>query len=222
MRLTRKRITLGALAIILAAGGIWLEFFNRLVRVPTGAMAASIMPGDKLVVDRFFHEIRRGDIILFKYPPDPQVQYVSRVIGLPGETIEIRNTKVLINQENLGELSVLVEGDPGSSGMRELSSEGAGPYRVFYYFDEHQEGAAIRPLMLHVELFGVGKPFAVPGGHYFVMGDNRDNSQDSRYFGPVARELITGKPYFIYWSAERDEVGGSGRIRWDRVFSKLK
>ena len=222
MRLTRKRIILGALAIILAAGGIWLELFNKFVRVPTGAMAASILPGDKLVVDRFFHEIKRGDIILFKYPADPQVQYVSRVIGLPGETIEIRNTKVLINQEDLGEPSVLVEGDPGSRGMRELSSEGVGPYRVFYYFDEHQEGAAIRPLMLHVELFGVDKPFAVPNGHYFVMGDNRDNSQDSRYFGPVARELITGKPYFIYWSAERDEGGGSGRIRWDRVFSKLK
>ena len=222
MKLTKRRIIiLGVLAMVLAAGAVWF-LFNRFVRVPTGAMANTILPGDSLVVDRVVKQISRGDIIIFKYPEEHSVQYVSRVIGMPGETIEVRDTKVFINQNELGEIRVAVL-KSGSYAMRELSSEGEGTYRVFYYSPREEQVPVLSGLFgRKMKLFGVGEPFEVPADHYFVMGDNRDNSQDSRYFGPVSRSLVTGKPYFRYWSVERDELGGSGRVRWDRVFSKLK
>ena len=224
MQLTKRRIIiLGVLAIVLAAGATWLFLFNRFVRVPTGAMANTILPGESLLVDRLVNHISRGDIIIFKNPQDNSVLYVSRVVGMPGETIEIRDTKVFINQKELGEIRVAVEMDPGPRAMRELSSEGEGTYRVFYYSPREEQSEVVTQLFgRKIQLLGVDEPFAVPDGHYFVMGDNRDNSQDSRYLGPVAHSLITGKPYFTYWSVERDELGRSERIRWNRVFSKLK
>ena len=219
MQLTkRKIITFGVLAIILAAGAIWLLVFNRFVRVPTGAMANTILPGETLLVHRFVNQVHRGDIIVFRYPEDPSVQFVSRVIGLPGETIETRDNKVFINGEELGEFRVSVEMDSRPVALRELSSEGKGSYRVFYFARDYQEPAAVNSSRGAFTLRGVNEPFAVPDASYFVMGDNRDNSMDSRYFGPVARQLITGKPYFVYWSVE----SGTRRIRWNRVFSKLK
>ena len=223
MQLTKRKIvTFGVLAIILAAGVVWLLIFNRFVRVPTAAMANTILPGENLVVDRFVNRVKRGDIIIFKNPENQTVQYVSRVVGLPGETIEIRDEKVFINDKELNELRVSVRMDPRPVALHELSSEGEGPYRVFYNARESQAPSVFAPLGRGITLYGVNRPFAVPDANYFVMGDNRDNSQDSRYLGPVARELITGKPYFIYWSVENGEGGGSGGIRWNRVFSKLK
>ena len=224
MQLTKRRIiVLGVLSLVLAGGAVWLLLLNRFVRVPTGAMANTILPGDSLIVDRLVTNISRGDIIVFKNPQDNSVQYVSRVVGMPGETVEIRETKVLINHKELGEKRVAVEMYEGRGGMRELSSEGEGAYRVFYYSPREELVAVMaQPAGRRMQLFGVDKPFEVPADHYFVMGDNRDNSQDSRYLGSVSRSLITGKPYFTYWSVERGEQGGSDRIRWDRVFSKLK
>lgn len=226
MQLTKRRIIiLGVLSLVLAGGAVWLFLVNRFVRVPTGAMANTILPGESLIVDRLVTNISRGDIIIFKHPQENSVQYVSRVVGMPGETIEIRDTKVLINQKELGEIRVAVEMDMdmGPSAMREISSEGEGTYRVFYYSPrEELVGVTTQPFGHQIQLLGVDKPFQVPDDHYFVMGDNRDNSQDSRYLGPIARSLITGKPYFTYWSVERGELGGSERIRWNRVFSKLK
>ena len=121
----RRIIILGVGALILGGVGIWSLLFTQFVHVPTGAMANTILPGDSLVVDRLFGEIKRGDIIMFKYPMDPSVRYVSRVIGLPGETIEIRGTAVLINGEELSERRTMVDGE-SEAPLRELSTEGEG------------------------------------------------------------------------------------------------
>ena len=173
------------------------------------------------MVDRIVGAIHRGDIIIFKYPEDNSVQYVSRVIGLPGETIEVRRSKVYINEMELRERRVFVEPDGGGPPLVALSSEGEGSYSALYYAGEDEMASTLPSFMDSLEIFGANKPYAVPSGHYFVMGDNRDNSHDSRFWGTVPHEFITGKPYMVYWSVERHEAGNE-RIRWNRIFSRLK
>jgi len=178
-------------------------------------MANTIIPGDHLLVKRrAFGEISRGDLIIFDYPKDRSVKYVSRVVGLPGEAIELRGTSIYINGKELPEQRVIVNQDFESEALEELSTEGSGPYRVFY--SQHPTGTS------EVEgVFGTDGPFRIPANEYFVMGDNRDNSEDSRYWGTVPRPLIFGKPTVIYWSVSRTK-GGDENPRWERVFTKLK
>lgn len=206
------------LALILCVLGVgfaafYYPFFLHLVRVPTVSMANTIVPGDHLVIKkRAFGEINRGDIILFKYPKDTSVLYVSRVIGLPRETVEVRGMLVYLNGKPLNEERVMVTRDYGAEVLEELSTEGNGPYRVYYSLgartDESDSGDGN---------FGRGAPFQIPDNEYFVMGDNRDNSEDSRYWGTVPRNLVFGKPTLIYFSSTRDD-----EIRWERIFKKMK
>lgn len=175
-------------------------------------MAYTIIPGDHLVVQkRAFGEIHRGDIIVFKYPKDTSVHYVKRVIGLPGETIEVRGMLVYVNGKELNEERVMVTPNIEPDMLEELATEGSGPYRVFYFSrDEHVEDPADGK-------FGKGASFQIPDGEYFVMGDNRDNSEDSRYWGTVPRNLVFGKPTLIYFSSTRHD-----EIRWKRIFKKIR
>ncbi len=176
-----------AVVILLAAGFFFLIL--RFVKVPTAAMANTIIPGDRLVIVPTFGKIERGDIIVFKYPPNPSIRYVKRVIGLPGETIEVRDKKVFINGTELTEARVFVEYDFETFPMKEISTEGSGSYRVYYYHkDDELFSDFARPTP-----YASKEPFAIPEGHYFVLGDNRDNSEDSRYWGTVPKELIAGK-----------------------------
>lgn len=180
-------------------------------------MSNTVIPGDHLIVKkRAFGEIKRGDIIIFKYPKDPSIKYIFRVVGLPRETIEIRGRSVYINGEELAEQRVTVVPDQyfDEDGLTELSTEGTGPYRVFYF------GESGRSPDLQENIFGINRSFQIPDNEYFVMGDNRDNSYDSRFWGTVPRGLVCGKPTMIYWSVHRDSQGNEN-IRWKRVFSKL-
>ncbi len=216
---TRKKILLAVILIPLSIAVLLFFLFMRTVKVPSGAMQNTILIGDRVFVSRSAQEIKRGDLIIFKHPKDPSVQYIERVIGLPGETIEIRDTKIFINDKELAERRLMVDdsaGDFPQRPLKELSSQGAGPYSVYY-----------RANRLEVEFFSEDAPFAmnksfqIPQGHYFVLGDNRDDSQDSRYWGTVPQELITGKALAVYWSAGEDP-SGHHRIRWNRLFTKLK
>jgi signal peptidase I len=224
LKTTRKRILkLGLVIVLLGAGGavFYYVFFLHLVRVPTGAMSNTIIPGDHLVVKkRAFGEINRGDLILFKYPKDTSVTYLFRVIGLPRETIEVRGRFVYINGKELKEQRVIVEPYYEADALPELSTEGSGPYRVFYFSREEADESAM-PSDLEKTEFGLNGPFQIPDNEYFVMGDNRDNSEDSRFWGTVPRALVFGKPTMIYWSASRDRQGNES-IRWDRVFLKIR
>ncbi len=132
--------------------------------IPTGSMETTIMTGDRVVANRwsYFQSIpKRGDIIIFRYPDDEQVLYVKRVIGIPGDTIEIANGKVYINHST----EPLIEP----------------------YMNEFMEGE-----------FG---PYEVPAESYFVMGDNRNNSLDSRFWSNtfVKKDKILGKVVFRYF-----------------------
>jgi signal peptidase I len=197
-------------------------------KIPTGSMENNLLIGDHLLVNKFIfgptplaigratlpvRPMRRGDIVVFKYPEEPDRDFIKRVIGLPGETVELRNKKVYIDNKPLDEPYVHFL-TPPSSDLQEVTS------------------VDLR------ERFG---PVTVPPGRYFVMGDNRDNSQDSRYWGFLPREYVKGKALVIYWSYEsgREDYLDEGlgatiqrlasvvthfftRTRWERLFHQIR
>jgi signal peptidase I len=194
-------------------------------KIPTGSMENNLLIGDHLLVNKFVfapsagrlehaimpeREIERGDVIVFKYPEEPERDFIKRVIGLPGETVELRNKKVYVNGRPLDEPYVHFL-EPASN-AQEVTS-----------FDVR-------------ERYG---PVTVPPDRYFVMGDNRDNSQDSRYWGFLPRSYVKGEALMIYWSYESDSsdyvdtgVGATAsrlvsvvthfftRTRWERIFKQ--
>lgn len=214
----RLKFTLAVL-VIFAVGVTALVFYRVLfltfVRVPTGAMANTILPGDYLVIKkRSFGEIKRGNLILFKSPKDSSIVMLFRVVGLPGESLEINGRTVYINGLELKERHVTVDSDIDFSGvLDEISAAGSGDYSVFHSFEEGNSGSMGDEL-------GIGSPYSVPADSYYVMGDNRDNSYDSRFWGTVPFNLIVGKPTMIYWSENAAEYGEE--IRWERIGKTLK
>lgn len=157
--------------------------------VPTPSMVPTILVGDRLLIDKFSYRnhfrqglglaasrsIERGDVVVFKYPEDPKVLYVKRAIGLPGETIQIRDKQVYIDGRPIDEpYKYHSEGDARTGGFHSFSRR---------------------------DNYG---PLLVPQGHYFMMGDNRDDSRDSRYWGTLPENMIVGRPLFVFWSYEDD------------------
>lgn len=221
----RRRILIASLILLFFAAVtiiVYRVFFLKLVRVPTGSMANTIIPGDHLIVKRLFGEVARGDIVVFRYPKEPSTYYVARVIGMSGETIEIRDRSVYLTGKELSEVRVTVKPDIDfkSPVLEELSSEGSGPYRVFYFQRDETTKDSLQSDYQDAS-FGTDSPFRIPDNQYFVMGDNRDNSYDSRFNGPVPRHLIWGNATLIYWSSygrpSQDE-----EIRWDRIGKRVR
>ena len=217
MRPMRKRLLIiGLIVFFMSAVALiaYRVFFVRMIRVPTGAMANTIVPGDCLVVKRLFGEVKRGDIVIFRYQSEPSIQYISRVVGLPGETIQVRDTSVYINDKPIPEQRVFVNYpyDFDFGVLDEISTEGAGPYRVFYF----KRDKNILPTMSEGMKFAVTEPFHISDNQYFVMGDNRDNSLDSRLKGTLSRDLIWGKPTRIYWSSHQNQ-SDQEEIKWGRL-----
>lgn len=203
-------------------------FIVQAFKIPTGSMENNLLIGDHLLVNKFVfgptplaigravlpvRPIHRRDIIVFKYPDEPERDFIKRVIGLPGETVELRNKKVYIDGKPLDEPYVHFLAPP-SPDYQEITS------------------LDVR------ERFG---PVTVPPDHYFVMGDNRDNSQDSRYWGFLPRNYVKGKALLIYWSYEsgREDYTDQGfaanlkqlgsvvthfftRTRWERLFHQIR
>jgi signal peptidase I len=223
LNITRKRIL--KLNIVLGIFFVCFPFvyyalFLSLIRVPSGAMANTIIPGDCMIVKkRAFGVVSRGDVIVFRYPKDPSIKYVARVVGLPGESIEVRGLYVYVNGKEIPEQRVTVSPKLNLDGLEELSVEGTGPYRVFYASRKpgNDAGGAGD---LDGGNFRVNEAFQIPGNEYYVMGDNRDDSSDSRYWGTVPGTLIFGKPTMIYWSSGRDKAGDE-TVRWERLFTKI-
>jgi signal peptidase I len=215
LKLTKKKLWL-LLGLLVPLGLVWVyaALFLKFVKVPTGSMMNTILPGDHLVVDRRTREIQRGDVITFKYPNEPSTQFISRVIGLPEESIQIVAGRVSINDRELPEQHVSVEGveDPESiAPLREISTTGNGDYRVYEYSREPEQSD-----FFSFADFAKEEPFEIPHGEYFVMGDHRDNSSDSRIWGTVKREAITGKALFVYWSSTPEGAHPG------RMFTKIK
>jgi len=218
-----------------------MTFIVQAVTVPTGSMQNTILIGDYLLVNKFIfppggkplpflpqRDIQRGDIIVFKYPGnklDPlsdkrrglvayQVNYVKRVIALPGETVEFRDNMVYINGEPLPEHRIIAdlpedvnnfEDDKSALQIKSEEPSQSNQKWNVYYSTESMERVKKGKSVIDPRMnFGVpGKIIKVPEDSYFVMGDSRDNSEDSRFWGPVHRDLIIGKAMFVYWSCDK-------------------
>jgi signal peptidase I len=252
----REYFESAVVTVIMALFG--MTFIVQAVKVPTGSMQNTITVGDHLLVNKFLfapgprfallpqRDIRRGDIIVFKYPGNPnnpardqqednipfKVNYVKRVIGLPGDTVEIKGLQVMVNGQPLPE-HVIVARNVNEKAPLEIIEDtprkGDEKYDVYYFEDtvdaaRNGERGGVSP-DFH---FAVnGKPAKVPDNSYFVMGDDRDNSLDSRAWGFVPRDLIIGRAMFVYWSYD-DTQSLTGPIdflsntRWRRTGTMVK
>ena len=187
-------------------------FVVQAFKIPTGSMEPNLLVGDHLLVNKFVFSpsatglerallpvrpIVRGDVVVFKFPEDPERDFIKRIIGLPGESIEVKGTQVLVNGSAIAQ-----------------------PYAHFLLpHDPHAPSMPGDPR----EQFG---PVTVPAGHYFAMGDNRDNSQDSRYWGFLPAHYVKGRALMIYWSFDEDESGrqaGASFLgtRWSRLLHQI-
>jgi signal peptidase I len=192
--------------------------------VPSPSMEKTVLAGDRLVVDKFVfaaggsplapmlpaRPVRRGDLLVFRYPEDPRRAFLKRVIGLPGETVAIKNKQVTVDGRPLEDPWAFHADDtiwPDDPSVPEI----------------HRRRDQL-PLL------------RVPPRAYFVLGDNRDDSSDSRYWGPVPADHVLGRPLFVYWSIRPRGTGTAsgpaaglrlpadlaGRTRWERLFRPVR
>ena len=243
----REYFESAVVTVIMALFG--MTFIVQAVKVPTGSMQNTIKIGDHLLVNKFIfapgdslpflpqREIRRGDIIVFKYPGNPYnpsrdnrpdnrpilTNYVKRVIGLPGDRIRIEGQNVVVNGAIIPEHKIdALEGnekDPLTI-VKEPDRKPEEHYSVYYKPGEEMSVG---------EVFDGKEEISVPEDSYFVMGDNRNNSEDSRYWGYVPRDLVIGRAMFVYWSYDEGAPASNNILldffrntRWSRTGTLVK
>ncbi len=185
------------IAIILAF--IIRKFVIQAYKIPSGSMLETLQIGDHILVNKFiynFKEPKRGDVIVFKYPEDKKRDFIKRVVGLPGDRFEIQDKKIYINGNQLDE-----------------------PYVV--YKDMQNLYKKIHPAFFKNNKYIIDRDNysirIIPKDKYFMMGDNRDFSQDSRFWDLLDKDLIEGKALIIYWSWNGDSKGILNKVRWGRI-----
>ncbi len=254
--IVREYFESAVVTVIMALFG--MTFIVQAVKVPTGSMQNTITVGDHLLVNKFIfapgprfpllpqREIRRGDIIVFKYPGNPfnpardqmddnipfKVNYVKRVIGLPGDSVEMKGLQIFINGQPLPE-HVIVARNVNEKAPLEIVEDtprkGDEKYDVYYFEDtveaarNGQRGGVSSDFHFAVN----GKPAVVPPNSYFVMGDDRDNSLDSRAWGFVPRDLVIGRAMFVYWSYDETQpfsgpIDFFSNSRWRRTGTMVR
>ena len=203
------------------------SFLVEPFRIPSGSMMPTLLVGDFILVNKFAYGIRlpvlnkkvievgdpqRGDVMVFRYPQEPTVDYIKRVVGVPGDRVNYRGKVLYVNGSPAAQTAMGIYTGVGS-GARETGS---------FLADENLEGvehailthplAPDFPLQCRVLANG---PIVVPEGHYFMMGDNRDNSNDSRCWGLVPEENLVGKAFAIWmsWDGARNGIP----VAWGRL-----
>ncbi|MFW6297529.1 MAG: signal peptidase I [Desulfosalsimonas sp.] len=200
-RKSRLRENLEAIFIAVLLALFIRAFVVQAFKIPSGSMEPTLEVGDHILVNKFIYGVKlpitntsiipvskpeRGDVIVFEYPVDPDKDFIKRVVGIPGDVVEIKDKKVYVNGRLADDYPVKYNGDgvlPESASQK----------------DE----------------FG---PITVPQGSYFVLGDNRDNSYDSRFWGFVRESAVKGEAFIIYWSWDKENFG----VRWGRIGKILK
>jgi len=254
--LLREYFESGVVTIIMAL--FFMTFVAQAAEVPSASMENTIYVGDRFLINKFIfapgpvvpflpqREIRRGDIIVFKYPSDIgtndeivryKTLFIKRVIGLPGETIEVRGPNVYADGKLLPEYRVTAL-DPklgnDKAELKDLSyppGKNGEPYTVFYSPSTFNENPARAAASSRFN-YAVKKPHKIPDNEYFMMGDNRDNSADSRVWGTVPRDLVVGRAMFVIWSYDSAAPRSDGRLgfladfvnntRWSRTGTLLR
>lgn len=193
------------------------SFLIEPFRIPSGSMMPTLLDGDFILVNKFSYGIRlpvintkiidvgkptRGDVAVFRYPKDPRIDYIKRIIGLPGDRIVYFNKKIYINGTLLEQTDKGPYDAPGvgitMAGATHLSEDIFGEQHDILVDDD-------KPIL--------NMDYTVPDGHYFVMGDNRDNSNDSRFWGTVPEDNLVGRAFMIWMNWD----GTSNSVTWDRI-----
>lgn len=198
------------------------SFLVEPFRIPSASMMPTLVAGDFILVNKFKYGLRlpvigekfvnidephRGDVVVFRYPRDPSIDYIKRVIGLPGDIISYHNRQVFVN------------GKPAA--LRSLGTyTGLGaalPMSGSHLLEERLDGVT-HDVLITTNRPSVEGEYRVPAGRYFVMGDNRDNSNDSRFWGTVPEQNLVGKAFMIWmnWDSQ------AGSITWSRIGSSIK
>lgn len=195
----RENVEAIAVAIILAL--FIRAFVVQAFKIPSGSMKDTLLIGDHILVNKFIYGVKipftqqtlipitdpeRGDIIVFKFPEDPDKDFIKRVVGIEGDVIEIRDKMLFVNGKPM-------------------------KYPQAIFDDSQVFPDALQPR----DNFG---PVTVPPGHLFVMGDNRDHSYDSRFWGFVDLDAVKGKAFIIYWSWNKTDFD----VRWNRIGDLLR
>jgi len=248
----REYFESAVVTVIMALFG--MTFIVQAVKVPTGSMQNTITIGDHLLVNKFIfapgkslpflpqREIKRGDIIVFKYPGNPYdpkrddrpdnrpilTNYVKRVIGLPGDHIRIQGNNVLVNGEVVPEHHITATDHNRKDPLEIKENPPRKPgelYDVYYKPGPPDDESGY-------DAFEGKDELVVPEAKYFVMGDNRNNSEDSRYWGFVPRDLVIGRAMFVYWSYDESAEPSQGpfalvidlfkNTRWSRTGTLVK
>ncbi|MCP4726061.1 MAG: signal peptidase I [bacterium] len=208
-----------SIGIAIIAALIIRALFIQAFRIPTGSMENTLLVGDFLLVNKFIYgaripftdwrlpairEPKPGDIIVFKYPLDPDLDYIKRCIAVEGQTIEIKDKKIYVDgklHEN-PEYVQFIDSHIMRKGIPEPNI-----YPPGTNFNRDNYG-----------------PFVIPDGHLFMMGDNRDNSLDSRYWGILPKENVVGSALIIYWSWDHNIplYKFFTKVRWSRIADLIK
>jgi signal peptidase I len=203
------------------------SFLFEPFKIPSGSMIPTLLVGDLILVNKFHYGVRlpvinkkiidnnavqRGDVMVFRYPVDPRQDYIKRVVGLPGDEVSYVNQKLSVNGQPVDTKALEEFYDEDSLRYSPQFSEKLGavehrilvePQRQAYYGPDPKRF----PMAENCRYTAEGVTCKVPAGHYFMMGDNRDNSQDSRFWGFVPDENIVGKAFFVWMN-----FGNLGRI----------
>lgn len=195
----RENVEAILIAIVLAL--FIRTFVVQAFKIPSGSMKETLQIGDHILVNKFIYGVKvpftgvtaipfkdpgRGDIVVFKFPEEPDKDFIKRVVAVAGDRVEIRDKVLFVNDERAG-------------------------YEQAMFLEPRVIPASVQPR----DNFG---PFVLPEDTVFVMGDNRDHSYDSRFWGPVDLQSVRGKAFIIYWSWNRDDFD----VRWGRIGQMLE
>ena len=204
------------------------SFLFEPFKIPSGSMVPTLLVGDMILVSKFHygvrlpvlnkkiidnHPVARGDVMVFRYPVDPRLDYIKRVVGLPGDEVAYLNQQLTVNGQPVVEVAQgeHYDDDPRSMSYSPMFLEKLGDVEHKIRVNP-RNSPGIQPIVQFPSIANCryspeGVVCKVPAGHYFMMGDNRDNSQDSRYWGFVPDENIVGKAFFVWMN-----FGNLGRI----------